>query len=578
MARATPSRKLEDLVENLDAQSAPLSPEVEYYLTSRGYEIPKKRPLYRTREPRDVPGAMFDPARVDKVLKAVEALRHTKGKWAGKPLRMESIQVAYFIAPIFGWVHEDSSGDIVRIIRNVWIELPRKAAKTTMVSALSFYLAFADGEGGAEVLIGAASKDQARLAYAPLRELVLSSPALQRAGIKATKTTIEKAVSGSVLKAVSSRGDLAHGANIHGGLLDELHVHKTPDLLEAFETGTGARNQPIVFIITTADDGSTTSVYAQRREKIERIATGVLKSTSTYGVIFAVPKEADPFAEATWDMANPLYPVTPSPEFMKAQAEDARSSEVALASFLRLHLGIRSDRATRFFPMDRWTANAGLVDEAKLRGREAYGGIDLGSTSDLSALSWIFPDGKGGFDNVVRFWMPEEALPSLDARTMKMASTWVKQGYIRLTPGDVTDYEFIRRQIESDLEAFDVVQVGYDPWNAQQLVNELTASEAPMVKVIQGIRLMSPALKELDRLIRTGSEKDPVFRHGGNPVLRWNADNVRVREDANGNIAPDKKHSMDKIDGISATLTALSTFLSVENMVSAYEDHRMEVV
>lgn len=898
--------------------SAPLSPEVEFYLESRGYSIPTKVPLWRTKEPYDVPGAMFDPARVDRVIKAVESLRHTKGRWAGKPLKLDPVQIAFFIAPIFGWVKKDSQGDLVRIIREVWIEMPRKAGKmltldtpmltpsgwTTMgelsvgdwvygpsgypvriiaesevhydrdcyrvttsdgrsvvaggdhlwtvrdrqvkssqkrsawvtmttdeliekgltkgiarpelrwelprqhaidmpaadlpvdpytlgywlgdgtsasatftvgdadiehfraqvgniirdkqygsktahtvgvggglqvalrnlgvlnnkhipeayltasieqrlallqglmdsdgtidrargkasfcgmnerlvdqfihlartlgfrafknskpavlngkacgtsyhasfsvntadmpvfrlqrkldripapkaddrrfsvslksiekvesapskcimvdsedslylagrdlvvthnsslVGALSFYMAFADKEGGAEVLLGAASKDQARLAYQPLRATVDATPALQKVGIKANRQVIEKESTGAILKPVSSRGDLAHGANIHCGLIDELHVHKSPDLLEAFETGVGARSQPIVFVITTADDGSTTSVYAQRRDAIEKICAGTLKSDHTYGVIFAMRKGDDPFDEENWDNANPLYPVTPSPEYMRSAADKAKANPTALASFLRLHLGVRSDKATRFFDTEAWKRNSGMVDETSLKGAEAYGGIDLGATSDLTALSWLFPKRGGGFSSLTRFWLPEAALEALDGRTQRMASAWVDQGWLTITPGDVTDYSWIRRKILEDAEKFDVIQIGYDRWNATQLVNDLVDDGLPMAKVPQNVAALSPALKELDRLLRIGQYDNPMFEHGNNPILRWNADNVRVRTDANGNIAPDKSTSMDKIDGIAATLNALSTFLTTESYVSAYEEHGLEM-
>lgn len=571
----TPSPDL-TLVEG--GAAAPLSEEVKWYLTDRGYDLPTKTPLWRTPEPRDVEGARFNPERVDKVIRAVEALRHTKGRWAGKPLRLEPVQVAYFVAPIFGWERQDSLGDWVRIVRSVWIEMPRKGAKSTLAAALSFYMAFADGEGGAEVLLGAASKDQARIAYQPLKELVDSSPSLKNAGIKATRTSIEKPATGSFLKAVSSRGDLAHGANVHCGLIDELHVHKSPDLLEAIETGVGARSQPLTIVITTADDGSTTSVYAQRRNQIERLCLGTLTDENTYGVIFAMPKDGDPFDEKNWDNSNPLYPVTPSPEYMRQAAARAKSSDTDLASFLRLHLGVRSDRASRYFNIDRWKMGNHKINEAKLARAEAYGGIDLGSVSDLTALSWLFPKSNGSFECLVRFWLPEEALKSLDARTQRQASAWVKQGYITLTPGDVTDYNYIQNQVLEDMDKFDVIQVGYDKWNATQLVNDLSEEQVPLVKVPQNLASMSPILKEMNRLILLNTPQTPMFVHGGNPVLTWMADNLRTREDANGNIAPDKSTSMDKIDGISATLNALGVYLSTVEAASAYDTHRLEIV
>lgn len=553
-------------------QASDLSPEIEWYLESRCYEPPTCTPLIRTPEPRTVKGATFDPARVDRVIKALGALRHTKGKWAGRPIVPTSTQVAYIIAPVFGWVAPDSTAQMVRIIRDAYVEMPRKGAKTTLVSGLATVLAFADDEPGAEVIMGAASRDQAGQAFKPIAALAKNSKTLLDAGIKPTKVDITQESTGSFIKAVSSRGDLAHGANVHGGLVDELHVHKNPDLLEAIESGTGARSQPLVFIITTADDGQTTSVYAQRRALIEKLATRILKAPAMYGVVFAAEESDDPFVPKTWAKANPLYPVTPSPEFMKAAAEKAQSSPAQLASFLRLHLGIRAKQDRRFFDLPRWDRNASTVDLIKLKGARAFGGMDLGSVSDLTALVWLFP-GDIGYDVVCRFWMPEEALDALDAKTSRTASGWVKDGHIALTPGDVTDYDFIKAQVQRDLDAFDVQGIGFDRWNSSQLVIDLESQGAPMVKVGQGLQSMSSPLKELERLVKAGTATKPLLRHGGNPVLRWMADNLRIHADAAGNIKPDKARSMDKIDGISAMTTAMALAMPAEQATtqSAYE-------
>lgn len=544
--------------------SADLSPEVRWYLKQRGYALPKIVPLVRTPEPRDVEGAIFDPARVDKAIAALGALRHTKGKWAGQPIVPSNVQVAFIIAPIFGWVAPNSDGEMVRIIRDAYVEMPRKGAKTTLMSGLAMILGFADGEPGAEVMLGAGGRDQANAAFKPLAAVAKSSRVLQDAGVRALRNEIIRDLDGSVVKTASSRGDLAHGANIHGGLVDELHVHKSPDLLEAIESGTGARRQPLIFIITTADDGQTTSVYAMRRGLIEKIAAGVISAPTMYGVVFAAEESDDPHSPVTWAKANPLYPITPSPEFMRSASDKAKAGPVELASFLRLHLGIRAKQDARFIALDRWDRNGATVDEATLAGRMAWGGLDLGSTSDLTALSWIFPVAGGGYEALWRFWMPEAALDRLDARTQRNGSAWVSEGLIALTPGDVTDYDFVKKQIAADLEAFQVSAIGYDRWNATQLVIDLEADGAPMVRVGQGFASMSAPLKELERLVLLGAQDAPMIAHGGNLVARWMIDNLRVGLDPSGNVKPDKAKSMDKIDGVSALVTALAVAMSAE--------------
>ena len=451
---------------------------------------------------------------------------------------------------------------------------------TTLTAGLAMLLAFADGEGGAEVLLGAASRDQARQAFDPLKAVANGSEKLKQAGVVALRSEIVQRKKSCAVKVVSSRGDLSHGANVHGGLIDELHVHKNPDLLEAIESGTGAREQPLVFIITTADDGQTTSVYAQRRDMIEKLSKRVLKAPTMYGVVFAADDDDDPFQESTWAKANPLYPITPSKEYMESAADKARVNPVQMASFQRLHLGIRSSLASTYFDLGKWDANISFPEEHRLKGMEAFGGMDLGSVSDVTALVWLVRDpDKEGYDVVSRFWVPEASVASLDKATANTASLWVKEKWLTVTPGDVTDYDFIEKQIREDAEFFNVVGLGYDRWNSSQLVINLTNDELPMEKVGQGYASMSGPLKEIDRLVRLGKPGRPLFRHGGNPVLRWMADNMRPSMDAAGNVKPDKSKSMNKIDGITAATIAMFVAMNTEALVqSAYETGKVETL
>ena len=725
--------------------AAPLSPEVEWYLEDRGYVLPKNHavPLWRTPEPNQTtPEAKFSAARVDKVIKSLRVLKHTKGRWAGEPLEPNAVQVAYFIAPIFGWIHKNEAGNWARVIQEVYIEMPRKGAKalalgtpvltqagwksiedihpgdlvvhattgdwtevtaesgifedrqlytvtdskhrsltvdgehlwtvynrsaekwqtvttdkliaqgltygargdrrfslpisaavrggqatglsgkasnrcltatiksiepagigqakciaiaaddglflagpdlmpthnTTLASGLGMYLAFADDEPGAEVIFGAASRDQAGAAFRPVEALARSNRQLKAAGITATKTLISKQLTGSTIKAVSSRGDLAHGANVHGALIDELHVHKNPDLLEAIESGTGAREQPLTIIITTADDGKVVSVYAKRRHMMEQVCSGILNQPATYAVIFAAEEGVDnPFLEKTWQKVNPLYPITPTPEFMRKAADKAKASPTALASFLRLHLGIRAKQGTQFIKLADWDKNQQEYKESLLYGRQCFGGLDLSSVSDLTALSWLFPEPDGGYTTLQRLWLPEAALDPLDNATAGSASDWVATGWITLTPGNVVDYDFIRAVIKDDAAKFNPVEIGYDRWNSSQMVIDLQDKDGmSMAKVGQGMQSMSPALKEYQRLILKR-----LLIGNSNPVMRWMVDNLRVTADAANNLKPDKDKSLSKIDGVSASLNALFCAMTSDYtppVASAYESAHLEVL
>jgi phage terminase large subunit-like protein len=563
-----------------------ISREVAWFLVSRGIPFPEFPPFIKTPEPRTVKGAAFDPERVDHVLSAFKNLRHTQGTLAGQPLIPDPWQVAYIIAPVFGWVRRNDAGRWVRIIRNFYLDVPRKNGKTTLCGGFAIYLTAADGENGAQVLAAASTKDQARFVFDPIKHLAERAPAL-RGHVKALNARIIHPRTNSYFGVVSSAADAQHGANIHGAIIDELHIHKKPDTVEAIETGTGSREQPLVIKITTADDGKPNTIYARNRHYVEQLARGIFKDETSYGVVFAVERDADPFAERTWKQSNPGYPVSPTRDFMIAEANKARNNPALLAAFKRLHLGIRTKQTTQFIDVREWKLNAGqTVRESDLEGRIAYGGLDLASVSDLTALCWLFPFDDGpGYDAIWRFWTPEDNLDALDKRTAGAASKlWVPQGWLLTTPGNVTDYEFIKAQILSDADSFDVQSVGFDRWNSSHLVNELMDEGIPVVKVGQGYLSMSPALKEVQRLVKMGAggaaaDRRPRLRHGGNPVALWNVDNLAVDMDPAGNVKPSKATSADKIDGVSALCDAMSEALAApEIKKSAYELHGVRAV
>lgn len=553
--------------------AAPLSPEVEWYLSERGYKLESwQQPLWRTKEPRTVKGAYFDPDRVDRVIDSLSRMRHTQGKWAGHALAPDAWQVAFVIAPIFGWVTRDAFGVVTRIFRNAWIEVPRKNGKTTIAAGLALYLAFADGEAGAQVIAAAGSKDQAMNAFRPAYLIAGNSPDFKAAGIQSMKKEIVRPVDQSFMKAVGSIGDLLQGSNPSGYIADEMHVHKDMSVIDALESGTGARDQPLGFIITTADDGGQLTPYAERRKHVEQICRGAIKSTTEYAVVFAVPANADPFAEATWRRANPGYGISPTKSFMVAEAEKAKSSPANLSRFLRLNLNVRTKQETKYIDLSDWDRNHGLVSEMLLKGRECYGGLDLASVSDLSALCLLFPDKDGAYQALWRYWTPEDNIPALDKRTNGAASQWVKDGWLTTTPGNVQDYDYIRTQVGRDAENFRILSIGFDPYNASQITNDLAADGMNLVKVRQGFLTLSSPTKQLQRLVLMGKPSKPMLMHGGNPVTRWCVDNLAVAIDPAENVKPDKKKSGDKIDGVAALVNALSEAMSEELVRSAYDD------
>jgi phage terminase large subunit-like protein len=556
-----------------DIDRLKLSPEVVWYLRERGYPPPKCVPSVKTPEPRRLRGAMFDPARVDHVIGAFRQLRHTKGRFAGRPFEPDVWQVAYYLAPVFGWVVKSKdTGEYARIITTAYVDLPRKNGKTTTAGGTAIYLTGADGEAGAQVVCAATTRDQARFAFDPIHQIVRGSPTLKKS-FRPLQYKILHVPSGSVFEPVANVGDAQHGRDLHGAVIDELHLHKHNDLIEAIETGTGSRVQPLVLFITTADSGRRHTPYDKVRTRIDQLARGGLTDYTTYGVVFAADPDDDPFIEKTWRKANPGYGVSPTRRYMAEAAAKAKDSPADLAAFQRLHLGIRTKQEFRYLDLGAWDANASIVDTSRLAGRECWGGLDLGATSDLTALVWVFPDGDA-FDVLLRCWTPEANVAVLNDRTAGAATNWVAAGWLTTTPGNVTDYDYIEAAIKRDRDSFVVKQIAYDRWNAQQIVNNLLTDGAPMVQHGQGFASMSAPTKDLQRLLLTGTPKRPVIRHGGNPLLRWTVDNFAVALDPAGNVKPDKANAADKIDPVVALIMAVGGAVASRGAAfrSAYEN------
>lgn len=515
----------------------------------------------------------YDAPAVEKVLRSFRALHQLIGRHAGLPFVLLDWQVRYLIAVVFG-LKRTATGR--RVIRTVWFEIPRKNGKSTLCSGLALYLLAGDGEQGAQVYTAAGDRSQAGIVFGPCRDMAAGSPQLARrltpAGIR--RHYLEHPPSGSILRALSSDGARQHGLNVHGAIVDEVHVHRNPDLIDALETGVGSREQPLVVFITTADDGVDGSIYATKREYLEGIVSGTIVDPTFYGVVFGVDHTAagfDPFATETLVAANPGTDVTVLLEYLEAKAEEARQSPSQLNRYLRLHLNVRTKQTMRWLPLDRWDAAAGNgLDPAHLfHGRPSYGGLDLSSTTDFTAFAFItqLVDEAAipteGYAAHVLHWIPEERADELERKTGVPLGAWREAGWLRFTEGNVVDYAQVRADIraEAELLGTTLVEVAFDPWNASETVNEMQNEGLTMVPIRQGYASLSAPSKELERLVMGSTTAAPLLIHGANPVLRWMADNVEVHQDPAGNIKPakpDRRKSTKRVDGIAALVNALA--------------------
>lgn len=535
----------------------------------------------------------YDPARVERVIATMSQFDQIKGRWSGKPLAMFDWQVIWEIAPVFGLVtwedHENSSlfdedeprdeqnaGQWVRIIRTAWFEKPRKNGKSTECSGLGLYLAFADNEDGAEVYAAARNRDQAKIVFTPARVMAERCGPLRRklgpTGI--TKNLLENPSTLSIFRPLASDlGGGLHGLNVSGAVIDEVHVHKTSDTIDAIETGTGSRLQPLIVFITTADEGIPGSIYDTKRTYIDLLASRHQTDESFYAVVFGATKAQmtgkRAFSDATLIAANPGIGYTVTMRYLRSKAREAAGSPKQLNKFLRLHLGKRTKQSVAWFDLDQWDAAMGAVKDSEFRGKKGYLGIDLSATTDFTAAAILVPDEKtGGIFGKLMVWIPEDRVDHLERLTKVPLRQWAKEGFIRFTEGNVVDYAQFRRDLNAEVARLKVtiVETGYDPWNATETVQEMQSKKPnyTMIPIRQGYGSLSAPSKELDRLVNGSTPEKPLVRFGWNPVLRWMADCVETMTDNSDNIKPkkpDRRESAARIDGIAAIVTGLARLI-----------------
>ena len=518
------------------------------------------RPLVVAFQAADVPGAWFDVDSARRALKALGSFKHTKGRWGGVPLKPDPWQTVWIIAPVFGWLRFDEEiGRPVRVIRSVWIEVPRKAGKSTLSSGLALVLLLADREIGAEVYAAAGSLTQAGRVYDDAKRMVQTSKAASKR-VDVLTEVIRVPSSGGVMRALSRIAEAAHGLNVSGAVVDEVHVHKKRDLIDAIETGTGARDQPLVVFITTADEGTDGTIYAEKHTYTRNVAARTVEDATHYGVIWAAEPGDDPFAESTWRKANPGLGTSPTLSYLRKEAARAATTPSYFPTYARLHLNLRMRQTVRWLKLEDWDESASLVDEQALLKKRAWGGLDLSAVSDLTAWVMVF-EAKDGLTVLPKFWLPEDIVPDLERRLQVPLSAWIKQGFLHVTEGNVIDYATIEDQVVKDAGRFDLQGISYDRMFAGQLVQNVSErvrglEPAPVAQTYLGL---SPASKELERLVLSHR-----LEHGGHPVLRWHADCVEVASDGSDNIKPAKPNrneSVKRIDGIAASVLAIDNYL-----------------
>ncbi len=489
---------------------------------------------------------VFDVERGNRVCAFIEKLPHIKGKWGGKKIALEPWQI-FIVTTVFGWV--DSQGR--RRFKTAYLEVPRKNAKSTLTSGVGLYLAFADSEPGAEVYSAATTRDQARIVWQDAKRMAEKTPGLRsRFGVQILANAISAQTSDSVFKPLSrDMGGNLDGLNVHGGLIDELHGHKTRDVFDVIETGMGAREQPLLWLITTAGSNRAGICYEQRTY-LKKILNGVQLDDSYFGIIYTIDDDDDWQDELVWAKANPNLGVSVNIDDLRRLALKASSMASAQNNFKTKRLNIWVNADVSWMDMNSWN-NCGDRD---LRIEDfawapCYIGLDMASKIDIVSKAYVFDAG----DKLVCFvknYLPEEAIENSQN---SQYSGWEELGLITTTPGAMADYDLIQADIEEDLTQFDVREIGYDAWQANQLASKLMQRGAPMVEVPMTTKNLSCAMKEIEARV-----KNQTIQHNACPVMEWMISNVVCHTDARENVYPRKESPDNKIDGPVALMMAMN--------------------
>ena len=504
----------------------------------------------------------YDKDAADYAVMFIESLCHTKGTWAGKPFELIDWQ-EQIIRDLFGVLKANG----YRQFNTAYIEIPKKQGKSELAAAVALLLLCGDGEERAEVYGCAADRNQAKIVFDVAVDMVRFCPALsKRVKILESQKKITYLPTNSSYQVLSADVANKHGFNTHGVIFDELHTQPNRKLFDVMLQGSGdARMQPLYFLITTAGNDTNSICYEVHQKAID-IAEGRKVDPTFYSVIYGAAEDEDWTDPEVWKKANPSLGITVGIDKVQAACESAQQNPGEENAFRQLRLNQWVKQSVRWMPMEKWDACAFPVSEDDLEGRICYGGLDLSSTTDITAFVLVFPplDEEDKYYILPYFWIPEETLDLRVRRDHVPYDLWERQGVLMTTEGNVVHYGYIEKFIENLGERFNIREIAFDRWGAVQMVQNLEGMGFTVVPFGQGFKDMSPPTKELMKLVL-----EEKIAHGGHPVLRWMMDNIYIRTDPAGNIKADKEKSTEKIDGAIATIMGLDRAIRCGNDTGA---------
>lgn len=514
-----------------------------------------------------LPTSHYDKAKADRAVTFINNLSHTKGKWAGKRFDLLPWQ-EQIVRDLFGIVKEDGN----RQFLTAYIEIPKKNGKSELAAAIALYLLYADNEASAEVYGAACDRNQASIVFDVAKQMVqMSRPLEKRSKIMGATKRIVNYSNAGFYQVLSAETGTKHGLNVSGLVFDEIHAQPNRHLYDVLTKGSGdAREQPLFFIITTAGTDRNSICYELHTKALD-ILNGRKKDTSFYPVVYGLSDEDDWNDEENWRRANPSLGHTIGIDRVREAYQQALDNPAEENVFKQLRLNMWTSSSVAWIPEHVYAKGNDPIQYESLKGRSCYAGLDLSSTSDITAFVLVFPPRFEEENYIVLpyFWLPEDTLELRCRRDHVLYDVWERHGYIKTTEGNVVHYGFIEKFIEDLSEIYHIKEIAYDRWNATQMVQNLEGMGLTMVPFGQGYKDMSPPSKELYKLMMEGK-----IQHGGHPVLKWMGQNVVMRQDPAGNIKPDKEKSVEKIDGIVALIMGLDRCIRHQTDEGSVYDER----
>lgn len=514
----------------------------------------------------------FDADLGNRACRFIEKMPHIKGEWAKKGLRLElEAWQCFVIVNIFGWICaktvHDVDGNVLmhegsRRFRTVYLEVARKNAKSTLLSAVALYMLVADGEEGAEIYSAATTHKQAKIVWEDAKKMVEKSPGLRKSkGVDVNAKNVSIPDRACKFEPLHSKGETLDGLNVHCAINDELHAHPKRDLYDVLETATGSRTQPLILNITTAGTNKAGICY-ELRTYVVKLMQRIFSDETFFGLVYTLDQNDDPLDRDNWMKANPNYGVSVYPFDMERLAKKAAESPASMNNFLTKRLNVWCNAESAWMNMVEWDKCADpTLKEEDFMELPCWIGVDLASKIDVNAVVRLYKkviDDQTHVYCFPSFYLPEKAV---EDSTNSQYDGWRRRGLLTVTPGNIIDMDLIEDDVVEMRDGRDLQEVCFDPGhNATQWATHCEDEGLDMIEIRPSVLNFSEPLKWWEALV-----KDGRFHHDGNEVMTWMVSNVVVKQDFKDNIYPRKERNENKIDGPVAVCTGMNRLLADEN-------------